>query len=56
MYKICHQVSFWGASTHTHTDIIQFQNVVLQLENQGSRSKTVCGFYIILILKRIMTF
>ena len=29
---------------------------LLQLKNQRSESKTVCGFSIIFILKRIMTF
>ena len=52
--KICHQVSFWGAPTHA--DIIEFENFLLQLKNQKSRSKTVFGFSIILILKGIMRF
>ena len=30
--------------------------LVLQLKNQRSASKTLCGFSIILILKEIMTF
>ena len=42
----------WGA----HTDIIEFQNVMLQFKNQTSGSKTACGFSIILILKGLMTF
>ena len=45
---------FWGAPTHE--DIIEFSNFLLQLKNQRSGSKTVCGFSIILILKGIMTF
>ena len=52
--NISHQVSFWGAPTHA--DIIEFSNFLLQLKNQKSGSKTVCGFSIILILKGIMTF
>ena len=52
--NICHQASFWGAPTHA--DIIEFSNFLLQLKNQRSGSKTVCGFSIILILKGIMTF
>ena len=39
-----------------HADIIEFQNFLLQLKNQRSGSKTVCGFSIILILIGIMTF
>ena len=45
---------FLGAPTHA--DIIEFSNFLLQLKNQKSRSKTVCGLSIILILKGIMTF
>ena len=45
---------FWGAPTHA--GIIEYQYFLLQLKNQRSRSKTVCGFSIILILKGIMTF
>ena len=52
--KICHQVSFWEASTHT--DIIEFLNFLLQLKNQTSGSKTVRGFGIILILKGVHAF
>ena len=48
------QVSFLGAPTHA--DIIEFQSCLLQLKNQKSGSKTVCGFSIILTLKGIMTF
>ena len=51
--KIIVQVSFWR--TLTHTDIIEFQNFFLQLNNQRSGSKSVSGFSIILILKGIMT-
>ena len=46
--------SFWGAPTHA--DTIQFENVLLQLKNQRSTNKTVCGFSITLILKGIATF
>ena len=45
--KVCLQVSFWGA--RTHAEIIEFLNFF------ASRSKTVCGFSIIFILKGIMT-
>ena len=34
-----------------HTDIIEFQSLLLLLKNQRSGSKTVCTFFIILILK-----
>ena len=37
-------------------DIIEFKNLLLQLKNQRFGSKTLYGFYIILILKGIMTF
>ena len=37
-------------------DIIKFSNFLLQLKNQRSQSRTVCGFCIILILKEIITF
>ena len=50
--KNCHQVSFRGAPTHA--DIIEFSAFLLQLKNQRSGSKTVCGFSIIFILKVIM--
>ena len=40
----------------THADIIEFQKVLLQLINKTSRSKSVGGFSIILILKKNMTF
>ena len=33
-----------------------FKNFFLQLENQTSGSKTVCGFSIMLIWKGVMTF
>ena len=49
--KICNHFSFWGAPK-----FIKFQNLLLELKNQRSGSKTVCGFSIILILKGIMTF
>ena len=44
---------FWGAPSHA--DIIEFHNFLLQLKNQTPQSKTVCGFYIILILKGTKT-
>ena len=43
--KVHLQVSFWGASTHA--DIIKFSNFLLQLRNQRSGSKTVCGFFLL---------
>ena len=45
---------FWGAPTHA--DIIEFSNFLLQLKNERSGSKSVCGFSVILILKEVMTF
>ena len=33
----------------TRADIIEFRNVLLQLKNQRSGSKSMCGFSIILI-------
>ena len=45
---------FWGDPTHE--DIIEFYNFLLQLKNQRSGSKTVCGFSIILNLKEVITF
>ena len=45
---------FWGAPTHA--DITEFSNFLLQLKNQRSGSKTVCGFSITFILKGIKTF
>ena len=45
---------FWGAPTHA--DIIEFSNFLLQLKNERSGSKSVCGFSVILILKGVMTF
>ena len=33
----------------------EFSNLLFQLKNQRSGSKTVCSFYILLVLKRIMT-
>ena len=44
---------FWGAPTHA--DIIEFSNFLLQLNNQRSGSKNLCGFPIIFILEGIMT-
>ena len=41
---------------HFNADIIEFYNFLLQLKNQRSGSKTVCRFFIILILEGIMTF
>ena len=52
--KNCHQVSFWGAPIHT--DIIKFSNFFLQLKNQRSGSKTLCGFSNILILSPCILF
>ena len=52
--NIYHQVRFWGAPTHA--DIIEFQNFLLQLKDERSGNKAVCGFSIILILEGIMTF
>ena len=40
----------------SRSDIIEFQNFLLQLKNQTSGSKIVCGFSIILVLKGTMTF
>ena len=48
------QCQFWGAPTHA--DIIKFWNFFLQLRNQRSRSKNMCGFFIIFILKGIRRF
>ena len=45
---------FWAAPTHA--DVIEFQNFLLQLKNETSESKAVCGFSIILVLKGIMAF
>ena len=45
---------FGGAPTPL--DIIEFSNFLLQLKNQRSGSKTVCGFSVILIFEGIMTF
>ena len=52
--KVPRQVNFWEAPTHA--GIIEFSNFLLQLKNQRSGSKTLCGVSIILILKGIMTF
>ena len=38
----------------TPVDIIEFLNFSLQLKNQRSGNKNVCGFCVILILKGIM--
>ena len=43
---------FWGALTHA--DNIEFLKVLVA--NQASGSKTVCDFFVILILKGFMTF
>ena len=51
---MCLQVSFWG--TPTQAEIIEVSNLLLPLKNQKSGSKTEWGFFIILILKEIMTF
>ena len=48
------QVSFWRAPIHA--GFIEFSNFSLQLKNQRCGGKTVCDFFIILILKRTMTF
>ena len=45
---------FWEAPTLA--DIIEFWSFWSQLKHQMFGSKNVCGFSIILILKRIMTF
>ena len=45
---------FWEAPTQP--GITEFQNFFLQLKNQRSGSKTLCGFSIILIFEGIMTF
>ena len=45
---------FLGASTDG--DIIDSQNSLLQLKNQLYGSKIVCGAFVILILKWVMTF
>ena len=36
-------------------NIIKFSNLLMQLKNQMSAGKTVCGFSVILTLKEIMT-
>ena len=38
------------------SDVLETSNFLLQLKNQRSRGKTVSGFFIIFILKGIMTF
>ena len=53
MFKNSSPSHFWQAPTHT--DITEFENFLLQLENQRSGSENVYGFFIILILKGIMT-
>ena len=45
---------FWRALTHA--DITEFSNALLQLKNQRSGNKAVCGFSIFFVLKEIMTF
>ena len=52
--KFVTRLGFGG--TPANRDTIEFQKFLLQLKNQRSGSKTVPGFFIILILKRIMTF
>ena len=52
--KVRLQVNFWGAPTHA--GVTEFSNFLLQLKNQRSGSKSVCGFSIIIILTGIMTF
>ena len=52
--KVCLQVSFWGAQTHT--DVIKLLKFLLQIENQRSGRKTVCGFSIIFNWVEIMRF
>ena len=54
MYTKIQFPEFFGAPTHA--DNTEFSNFLLQLKNQRTRSKTVCVFSIIVILKRIMTF
>ena len=34
----------------------RFQNFLMQLKNQRSRNKNVCGFFSMFNLKKIMTF
>ena len=46
--------SFWG--TPTQVNITEFSNFLLRLKNQGYGSKSMCGFFIIFILKGIMRF
>ena len=43
-------------SAPTHPDIIGFQNFFLQIKNKRSRTKSLCDFSIILILKGIISF
>ena len=40
----------------SHADTIEFENFLLQIKNQRSGNKSVCGFSIILVLKEIITF
>ena len=46
--------SNWGAPTHAV--ITEFSNFFLQLKNQKSESKNLCGFSIILIFNGILAF
>ena len=41
---------FWGFPTHA--DFTEFSNFFLQLKNQRSGNKTVCGFSVIFYFKR----
>ena len=45
---------FWGAPAHS--DIIEYSNFLLQLKNQRTMCKIVCGFSIVFISKGIMAF
>ena len=52
--KVPLRVSFWGAPTHADkTELLIF---LLELKNQRSRSRNVCVFSIIFILKGILMF
>ena len=44
----------WGAPTNA--DITEYSKFFKQLKKQKSGNKTVCGFSVIFILKRIMAF
>ena len=45
---------FWGAQTQA--DIIEFSNFLFQHKVQSFDSKTMCGFFIVFILKGTLTF